>query len=310
MKGGKFFRPPPPGEVAPFDDSSDDSSDDESHELKKRNNINNTRLANLSDDSEDDSDDDDDSEEDDEELKGKKRKADKQSSKKKSQKKPKIKAKSFFDEEAEDAGESDLDEDEEVYGSHYDPHDRVKKHYTEDDIRREHLDPEAEEAMRKQDQRRRQEGRLDFTQLSAADMAREIEQRHRMRRRIVDRNIVEEELGPSEIHQFSAVSQQSLVPSISDPTLWMFTCIPGKEQELVVQIMNKCKAYASQGKPLGITGAVAAQTKGKIYVESFSEPSVIEVVQGIRNLLPYTMRIVPINDMTTVMTVVQKSRPG
>ena len=74
--------------------------------------------------------------------------------------------------------------------------------------------------------------------------------------------------------------------------------------------MNKCIAFARQGKPLGITSAVAAQSKGRIYIESYSEPAVREAVQGVRGLMAYSMRMVPLNDMTTVMTVTAKKKPG
>lgn len=79
---------------------------------------------------------------------------------------------------------------------------------------------------------------------------------------------------------------------------------------MVYQIMNKCIAFARQGRPLGICGAIAGQTKGKIYVESYSEPAVVEAISGVRGLLQYTMRLVPIQDMTTVMTVVPSKKPG
>lgn len=105
------------------------------------------------------------------------------------------------------------------------------------------------------------------------------------------------------------VPQGSLVPSVSDPALWMFSCPTGKESELVYAIMNKCVAYAKRGRPLGITSVVVAQTKGKIYVESYSEPAVIEAVQGVRGVLVYSMTKVPISDMTTVMCVVPKKIP-
>ena len=117
-----------------------------------------------------------------------------------------------------------------------------------------------------------------------------------------DEEIVEGEAAP--------VPQQSLFPSVSDPALWMFSCPTGKEVELVYQIMNKCVAFAKRGKPLGITSVVIAQTKGKIYVESHSEPAVIEAVQGVRGVMVYSMTKVPISDMTTVMTVVPKKVPG
>ena len=120
-----------------------------------------------------------------------------------------------------------------------------------------------------------------------ARIARELEERHRTERRIVNRGRgvgegrgmlrgrgdVEEEDGMVEGPAFTAVSQQSLVPSVSDPSLFMFSCPTGKEQDLVYQIMNKCVAFAKRGRPLGITSVAAAQTKGKIYVESYSEPS-------------------------------------
>lgn len=211
-------------------------------------------------------------------------------------------AAAFFDEEAEASGDEDEDE-----SSDEDPHDRVKKHYTEEDIRREQLDEEAQELIRQQDRRRAQAGGIRFGETSIADMAREIEDRHRMTARRVER--VEEEETYGEV-SYTAVSQQSLVPSVSDPSLWMISCANGKEQELVYQIMNKCVAHARKGQPLGITSAIAAKSKGKIYIESYSEPAVVDAIQNVRGLLQYSMKLVPIQDMTTVMTVVPKKKPG
>jgi transcription elongation factor SPT5 len=147
--------------------------------------------------------------------------------------------------------------------------------------------------------------------LDAAEIARQIEQRHKMESRRVEFRASKDDvsMGIGDV-AMSTVGQQSLLPSVSDPSMWMFGCAAGKEEELVYQIMNKCIAYAKQGKPLGITAAVAAQTKGKIFIESFSEPAVLDAVQGIRNLLTYSKRLVPITDMTTVMNVVRKKKPG
>ena len=258
------------------------------------------RPENHEDDNEDDdsseseilSDDDDEDEEDDEEEE----RASQPPAKKRRT------AASFFDEEAEASDNEDEDE-----SGDEDPHDRVKKHYTEEDIRREQLDEEAQELIRQQDRRRAQAGGIRFGETSIADMAREIEDRHRMTSRRVER--VEEEETYGDV-SYTAVSQQSLVPSVSDPSLWMISCANGKEQELVYQIMNKCVAHARRGRPLGITSAIAAQSKGKIYIESYSEPAAVEAVQNIRGLLQYSMKLVPIQDMTTVMTVVSKKKPG
>jgi transcription elongation factor SPT5 len=226
-----------------------------------------------------------------------------------------------------------------AYGTHHDPDDVVRKHYTAEDIRKEQMDDEARDMIARQDRRRAQAGFSFGDDRSVADISRDIEVRHRMSRTAADRRIVdqrhhrptsvsgggisggasgvsaarvdvmdEEPHGGPEVT--SAVSQQSLVPSVSDPSLWMVSCTTGKEQELIVQIMNKCVAFARQGRPLGICGAIASQTKGKIYIESYSEPAVVEAINGVRGLLPYTMKLIPIQDMTTVMTVVPKKKPG
>jgi transcription elongation factor SPT5 len=225
---------------------------------------------------------------------------------------------SFFDEEAEDDDEEEGDE--EAYGTHHDPDDIVRKHYTEEDVRKEQMDEDAREIMRQQDLRRAKAGYSYGPQeRSVQDISRDIENRHRMQSRQVDRSVLDrgaaarrglDEDAPGGPEVYTAVSQQSLVPSVSDPSFWMVSCSNGKEQDMVYHIMNKCVAFARQGRPLGICGVVAAQSKGRIYIESFSEPAVVEAIEGIRGLLQYTMRLVPIGDMTTIMTVVPKKKPG
>ncbi len=332
------------GESAPAKDSANLSSEDDDDE----------------DDDDDDDDDEDDAEEDGDAKKASKRsrgdsdddesaedeedaKTSSKNSKKENGGKGKKKKRSkisFFDEEAE-ASDDDDEDDDLPYGTHKDPDDVVRKHYTEEDIRKEYRDEEAEAIIAQQDRRRQRaggwlgglgglDGREDDDYSNAARIARELEERHRMERRIVhrerldvgrrggvggrdDRGIGRDDEEDDEIVDapaFTAVAQQSLVPSVSDPNLWMFNCPTGKEQDLVFQIMNKCVAHAKRGRPLGITSVVAAQTKGKIYVESYSEPAVVEAVQGVRGLMQYSMRLVPLSDMTTVMTVVPKKVPG
>ena len=321
-RGGKFLRPPPNVGNPHFDSSSDDDSDEDDevtneHEQPQSNQV--SASANLS-SSEGDDDDDDDEEEEINEASSrsnqKRRREEPEtdssntnthSNKANHKKAKKPVASSFFDEEAEDEG--DEEGDDEPYGTHHDPHDRVKKHYTEDDVRRENMDQDALDIIARQNRRRMQE-RMLTGETDVAEVARQLEERHRMQSRRVDRAIMDDGSVAEGNVNLSAVSQQSLLPSVSDPKLWMFSCLNGKEQELVIQIMNKCIAHARQGKPLGITSAVAAQSKGKVYIESYSEPAIREAVQGVRGIMAYSMRMVPINDMTTVMTVVPKKKPG
>merc|ERR1719491_2675352 len=90
-----------------------------------------------------------------------------------------------------------------------------------------------------------------------------IEERHKYSNRRVDRSGAMGSGGPNLGPNLSAVTHQSLLPSVSDPRMWMFTCLNGKEADMVYQIMNKCVAFAAQGKPLGITGAVAGLVRGR-----------------------------------------------
>jgi transcription elongation factor SPT5 len=358
--GKKFFRMgkqlhrPTLDDDSDEEETSDEEDDDEDQDVSssKKRPSSAAANANLSSDEDDDDDDDEDEDDDDgddddddneEEEDTKKRK--KRSSVRGGGGK-RAKVSSFIDEEAEDDDEDE--EDDEPYGSHHDPDDVVRKHYTEEDIRKEQMDEEALELMRQQDRRRAAAGfrfGAGDEERSAQEMARDIEDRHRMSRTSVNRSTLahhprrtaagtgggEERSGggsagaprmvapsrrdidvdrPGGPEMITAVNQQSLVPSVADPSLWMVNCVTGKEQELVLQIMNKCVAFARLGKPLGIVGAIAAQTKGKIYIESFGEPAVAEAINSIRGLMMGSLRLVPIQDMTTVMTVVPKKKPG
>jgi transcription elongation factor SPT5 len=298
--GGKFLRP---DQDIEDDDDDDDDEDDDSEEEAKPKQPARKVSAKLSSSEDEDEEEEDDEEEN--EAQSKKRKASSSNAKQKKR----SKASSFFDEEAE-ASEDDEEDEDEPYGTHHDPDDVVKKHYTEEDIRREQMEEAALEIMRQQDRRRAQAG--GSFERTAEEMAEEIENRHRMQRRPMNRTAyldqVDDETGRPEFSP--AVAQQSLVPSVSDPSLWMVSCATGKEMEFVFQLMNKCSAFARQGRPLGVSAVVAAQSKGRIYIESFSEPAVMEAIQGVRGLLQYSMRLVPIGDMTTVMTVASKKKMG
>jgi transcription elongation factor SPT5 len=229
---GKFFRPDQQGDDDDSDSEEEDSEEEEVAPKRKAKEA--ASGANLSSGDEDDDDDEDEDEDDDdeeeEEVESKKRKTSGGGGAKK-----RTKTSSFFDEEAEASEDDDEDEEDDAYGAHKDPHDVVKKHYTEEDIRREQMDEEAQELIRLQDRRRAQAGRFGSSDKSVAELAREIEDRHRMQRRTVDRSVLDR--GPSAVVDdiggeegghvdapYTAVSQQSLVPSVSDPSLWMVSC--------------------------------------------------------------------------------------
>lgn len=329
----KFFRPPP--QAMDDSDSEEDEEelldddaevdDEDVTEVSPPNKSKPTNNANLSES------DDDDDEPDERPPKRKGRHIDNNGNADARSSNKRAKPTSFFELEAEASDSEDDDADDAAKQLHKDS---------------EQMDEEAREIIRQQDRRRAQAGgRFDR---SVAEISADIENRHRAQRRVVDRHRIREPaFAPPPSKQkslprpgnkvrsqrppmdrddeddfddggappdatpegYTAVAQQSLVPSVSDPSMWMVSCANGKEHELVCQIMNKCVAMARQGRPVGISSAIAAQSKGKIYLESFSEPAVVDAIQGVRGLLQYTMRLVPIGDMTTVMTVTSRKKP-
>ena len=48
------------------------------------------------------------------------------------------------------------------------------------------------------------------------------------------------------------ITQQTLLPGVKDPNLWMVKCVLGMEKETVLRIMNKYLAYQHTEEPLQI----------------------------------------------------------
>lgn len=48
------------------------------------------------------------------------------------------------------------------------------------------------------------------------------------------------------------ITQQTLLPGVKDPNLWMVKCLQGMEKETVLRIMNKYLAYQHTEEPLQI----------------------------------------------------------
>ena len=64
-----------------------------------------------------------------------------------------------------------------------------------------------------------------------------------------------EDVGGEGAADFTAVAQQGLVPTHSDPKLWVVRCGEGQERELVSSVLQKCYDYAAKGTPLLIKAA-------------------------------------------------------
>ncbi|OMP05418.1 hypothetical protein COLO4_08860 [Corchorus olitorius] len=101
------------------------------------------------------------------------------------------------------------------------------------------------------------------------------------------------------------VEQQALLPSVRDPKLWMVKCAIGRERETAVCLMQK---YIDKGSELQIRSVIALDhLKNYIYIEADKEAHVREAVKGLRNIFAAKIMLVPIREMTDVLSVESKA---
>ncbi|XP_057795574.1 LOW QUALITY PROTEIN: putative transcription elongation factor SPT5 homolog 1 [Salvia miltiorrhiza] len=101
------------------------------------------------------------------------------------------------------------------------------------------------------------------------------------------------------------VEQQALLPSVRDPKLWMVKCAIGREREVAVCLMQKC---IDRGPELQIRSSVALDhLKNYIYIEADKEAHVKEAIKGMRNIFSGKIMLVPIKEMTDVLSVESKA---
>ncbi|PPD80564.1 hypothetical protein GOBAR_DD22507 [Gossypium barbadense] len=101
------------------------------------------------------------------------------------------------------------------------------------------------------------------------------------------------------------VEQRALLPSVRDPKLWMVKCAIGHERETAVCLMQKC---IDKGSELQIRSVIALDhLKNYIYIEADKEAHVREAVKGLRTIFAAKIMLVPIREMTDVLSVESKA---
>ncbi|XP_061348102.1 putative transcription elongation factor SPT5 homolog 1 [Gastrolobium bilobum] len=223
---------------------------------------------------------------------------------------------SFIDDDAE---EVDEDEDEEDDDEDFDGRGsgRKRQQYRKMDAKH-FLDMEA--MVDSDDEEEEEEGEDDFIVEGGADLPDEDDGR-RMRGRSMlphhqdDHDDLEavargikERYGrrvSDYDEETTDVEQQALLPSVRDPKLWMVKCAIGRERETAVCLMQK---YIDKGSELQIRSAIALDhLKNYIYVEADKEAHVREACKGLRNIFGQKITLVPIREMTDVLSVESKA---
>jgi len=115
--------------------------------------------------------------------------------------------------------------------------------------------------------------------------------------------------GDGGVEMTEEITQQTLLPEVKDPNLWMVKCRIGEEKQTVLQLMRKMIAYQYEAEPLQIRSVVAPEhVKGYIYIEAFKQTHVKQAIAGVSNLYlaQYSQLMVPIKEMTDVLRVVKE----
>lgn len=152
--------------------------------------------------------------------------------------------------------------------------------------------------------RRRMEQTDAFRNRAATDIAADLLNRYRTENRSRG-----EYMGAGGDIMTNEVTHRSLVPGVSDPTIWMIRVKLGMEQQLVRSILFKAIKAKSEGKKVGLKSAFCTASKGYIYLEAFEEVSAREMIMGLSGLYISTFTIVPIHEMTPLLNVKVKKRP-
>ncbi|KFM58475.1 Transcription elongation factor SPT5, partial [Stegodyphus mimosarum] len=130
------------------------------------------------------------------------------------------------------------------------------------------------------------------------------------RRKYAESSAVEKGYGDGEDHELpDEIAQQTLLPSVKDPNLWMVKCRIGEEKATVLLLMRKMIAYQYTEEPLQIKSVVAPEgVKGYIYIEAYKQTHVKQAIQGVGNLRmgQYQQMMVPIKEMTDVLRVTKE----
>ncbi|CAM9620819.1 unnamed protein product [Chrysoparadoxa australica] len=207
---------------------------------------------------------------------------------------------SLFDEEAvvDDDDEEDYDDEQRVAATELnalekEAHDRVRRRQ---ELGSEWDERTVEERAKQLESKYKKQGRNAARAEAAAG-----EQRRRDGFSDDD-----DEVMPGAIQE---VAQQSLLPSIQDPKLFAVGCSAGKEQLLVLSLMNKAVAFAKSNRSIGIRSAMCTGSKGFIYVEAMNEPEVRTAINGLQMVYHSKLKMVPIPDMTSVLHVRTTKRP-
>ncbi|XP_045816129.1 putative transcription elongation factor SPT5 homolog 1 [Trifolium pratense] len=226
---------------------------------------------------------------------------------------------SFIDDDAEEVDEDEEEEEEDDYEDEdYGGKSSRKRQKSKKGSASNFFDIEA--AVDSDEEEEEEEGDDDFIVETGSDLPYDDDNRGRARHRLPPHQedhedleamarSIQERYGKQRMADYDEettdVEQQALLPSVRDPKLWMVKCAIGRERETAVCLMQK---YIDKGSELQIRSAIALDhLKNYIYVEADKEAHVREACKGLRNIFGQKITLVPIREMTDVLSVESKA---
>lgn len=151
------------------------------------------------------------------------------------------------------------------------------------------------------------EGRRRGTNLWDSQKEEEIEEY--LRNKYADETAAHRHFGEGGEEMSDEITQQTLLPGIKDPNLWMVKCRIGEEKATVLLLMRKFIAFQNSEEPLQVKSIVAPEgAKGYIYIEAYKQTHVKAVINNVGTLRMgvWKQEMVPIKEMTDVLRVVKE----
>lgn len=151
------------------------------------------------------------------------------------------------------------------------------------------------------------EGRRRGTNLWDTQKAEKIEEY--FRNKYADESVALRHFGEGGEEMSDEITQQTLLPGIKDPNLWMVKCRIGEEKATVLLLMRKFIAYQFSEEPFQIKSVVAPEgVKGYIYIEAYKQTHVKALINNVGTLRMgiWKQEMVPIKEMTDVLRVVKE----
>ena len=110
------------------------------------------------------------------------------------------------------------------------------------------------------------------------------------------------------------VPKRLLLPSVDDPSIWGVKCKPGKEREIVFNLVKRVEERTGTKNPLPITAALERKNiVGYIYIEARRKADVQTALEGILNVYPRgDITLVAIKEMPDLLRVTKSEQlqPG